>query len=178
MAAGGGRPESVNSELLTLTYGAMVSQLIRDYESPLEVNVQLEAMGYNIGVRVVDEFCAKSRGVRCRNFRETMDTVAREAFKMFLGVSAVLTEVAADGSSCVLRIPDNPLAGACARGPGRLLLLLLLLLLLFGSPRCCSPLNATLRSLAPPPRPPQLAQTLWSCRQPSAPCATATSCAA
>ena len=112
MAGGAVRTELVNAELLTLTYGAMVSQLIRDYEDPLEVNVQLEAMGYNIGVRVVDEFCAKSKGVRCRNFRETMDTVAREAFKMFLGVSAVLTEVAADGSSCVLRIPDNPLAGA------------------------------------------------------------------
>ena len=106
--------ETVNSELLTLTYGAMVSQLIRDYEDPLEVNVQLEAMGYNIGVRIVDEFCAKSK-TRCRNFRETMDTVARDAFKMFLGVTAVVTEAAADGSACVLRIPDNPLAGACAQ---------------------------------------------------------------
>jgi hypothetical protein len=112
MSGGGRAADSVNTELLTLTYGAMVSQLIRDYEDPAEVNVQLEAMGYNIGVRVVDEFCAKSRGVRCRNFRETIDTVARDAFKMFLGVSAVVTEVGGDGSSAVLRIPDNPLAGA------------------------------------------------------------------
>ena len=111
MAAGSAR-ETVNAELLTLTYGAMVAQLIKDFEDPLEVNVQLEAMGYNIGVRAVDEFCAKSRGVRCRNFRETMDTVAREAFKMFLGVPAVLSDVGADGNSCILRIPDNPLAGA------------------------------------------------------------------
>lgn len=39
--------------------------------------MQLEQMGYNIGIRLVDEFCAKNRGARCRNFRETMETVAR-----------------------------------------------------------------------------------------------------
>ena len=117
MSGGGGgaaRMETVNSELLTLTYGALVSQLIRDYESPAEVNAQLEAMGHNIGVRLVDEFCAKSRAVRCRNFRETMDTVAKEAFRMFLGVPAVVGDFSADNSSCTLRIPDNPLAGAAA----------------------------------------------------------------
>ncbi len=104
--------ETVNSELLTLTYGALVSQLLRDYEDPREVNAQLEAMGHNIGVRLVDEFCAKnSRAVRCRNFRETMDTVAKEAFRMFLGVPAIVGDFSADSSSCTLRIPDNPLAG-------------------------------------------------------------------
>lgn len=99
-----------NVELLTLTYGAVVTQLLRDYEDPKEVNTQLELMGYNIGVRIVDEFCAKARGVRCRSFRETMDTVAKEAFRMFLGVSAVSEAWAPDASSCTLRIPDNPLA--------------------------------------------------------------------
>jgi hypothetical protein len=113
------RMESVNSELLTLTYGALVSQIIRDYEDPREVNAQLEAMGYNIGLRLVDEFCAKSRsGARCKSFRETMDTVAKEAFRMFLGVAAVVGDFSADSSACTLRIPDNPLAGAAqARGP-------------------------------------------------------------
>lgn len=33
-----------NSELLTLTYGAIVAQIIRDYEDPKEVNAQLEQM--------------------------------------------------------------------------------------------------------------------------------------
>ncbi len=107
----------MNAELLTLTYGALVSQLVRDYEDPKEVNAQLEQMGYNIGVRLVDEFCAKSRAVRCRSFRETMDTVAREAFRMFLGVAAVAGDFSADSSACTLRIPDNPLAGALAGAP-------------------------------------------------------------
>jgi hypothetical protein len=35
---------SQNSELLTLTYGAIVAQIIRDYEDPREVNRQLEQM--------------------------------------------------------------------------------------------------------------------------------------
>ena len=86
--------------------------MIRDYEDPAEVNAQLEAMGYNIGVRLVDEFCAKSRGgVRCRNFRESMDTVAKAAFKMFLGVTASVENFSQDGASCTLRLADNPLAG-------------------------------------------------------------------
>jgi hypothetical protein len=109
------RYETVNCELLTLTYGAIISQLLKDFEDPKEVNVQLEQMGYNIGVRLVDEFCAKSRSVRCRSFRESMETVAKEAFKMFLGVTAAVEAFAADGSACTLRIPDNPLAGE--RGP-------------------------------------------------------------
>jgi uncharacterized protein YjaZ len=42
-------------------YGSFVRQLLVDYEDPLEVNNQLETMGYNIGVRLVDDFFAKSK---------------------------------------------------------------------------------------------------------------------
>jgi hypothetical protein len=59
----------------------------------------------------VDEFCAKNRVVRCKSFKETMETVGRDAFKMFLGVSAVVEGWSPDGASCSLRMPDNPLAG-------------------------------------------------------------------
>lgn len=75
-----------NSELLTLTYGAIVGQIIRDYEDPKEVNAQLEQMGYNMGVRLVDEFCAKNRAAKCRNFKETMETLGRVS----CGVAATL----------------------------------------------------------------------------------------
>jgi hypothetical protein len=70
-----------------------------------------ECRGYNIGIRLVDEFCAKNRVVRCKSFKETMETVGRDAFKMFLGVSAVVEGWSPDGASCSLRMPDNPLAG-------------------------------------------------------------------
>ena len=45
-------------------------------------------MGYNIGSRIVDEFFAKSPPNRaiCRNFRETVEVIARDGFKMFLGI--------------------------------------------------------------------------------------------
>ena len=42
---------TVNAELFSLTYGSMVAQIIRDYEEVDKINIQLEKMGYNIGVR-------------------------------------------------------------------------------------------------------------------------------
>jgi hypothetical protein len=42
-------------------------------------------MGFNIGVRLIDEFLAKSGVNNCSNFRETADVIAKVAFKMFLG---------------------------------------------------------------------------------------------
>ena len=48
-----------NSELFTLTYGVLVNQLISDYEDIQTVNDQLEKMGWNIGVRLIDEYFSK-----------------------------------------------------------------------------------------------------------------------
>ena len=50
----------VNGEFFALTYGALVQQVIKDFEDITEVNKQLEKMGYNIGCRLIDEFLAKS----------------------------------------------------------------------------------------------------------------------
>lgn len=57
--------DKINGELFTLTYGAMVTQLLKDYEDEREVNDKLESMGYNIGVRLIDELLAKSGVQRC-----------------------------------------------------------------------------------------------------------------
>ena len=76
--------------MLTLTYGAFVSKILRENRhKPIdEVNAQLDKMGFNIGTRIVDEFFAKSPAGRglCKNFRETVDVIAKEGFKMFLGI--------------------------------------------------------------------------------------------
>jgi len=49
------RVDKVNAELVTLTYGTIVAQLCRDYESDyVEVNKQLDKMGYNIGLRLIE----------------------------------------------------------------------------------------------------------------------------
>jgi len=104
------RYEQVNAELFTLTYGAIVAQIVRDYEDPKEVNAQLEAMGYNMGVRIVDDFCAKSRVMKCKSFRDSMETLSKDALRMYLGVQGVVENWSPDGRECSLRLPDNPLA--------------------------------------------------------------------
>ena len=70
--------DKVNAELVTLTYGTMVAQLCADFESNYaEVNKQLDKMGYNIGMRLVEDFFAKSGTQRCANLRETAETISK-----------------------------------------------------------------------------------------------------
>lgn len=69
----------MNAELVTLTYGTIVAQLCRDYESDYaEVNKQLDKMGYNIGLRLIEDYLAKSNTMRrCSNFRETAEMISK-----------------------------------------------------------------------------------------------------
>lgn len=71
--------DKVNAELVTLTYGTIVAQLCKDYESDyVEVNKQLDKMGYNIGLRLIEDYLAKSNTMRrCSNFRETAEMIAK-----------------------------------------------------------------------------------------------------
>ncbi|GLJ25884.1 hypothetical protein SUGI_0496100 [Cryptomeria japonica] len=101
--------ERVNAELFTLTYGAIVRQLLTDFEEVEEVNKQLDQMGYNIGIRLIDEFLAKANVARCVDFKETTDVIAKVGFKMFLGVTATVANWDADGTECSLILEDNPL---------------------------------------------------------------------
>ena len=73
------RIDKVNSELVTLTYGTVVAQLCRDYDSDyVEVNKQLDKMGYNIGLRLIEDYLAKSNSMRrCSNFRETAEMISK-----------------------------------------------------------------------------------------------------
>jgi hypothetical protein len=73
------RVDKVNAELVTLTYGTIVAQLCKDYESDyVEVNKQLDKMGYNIGLRLIEDYLAKSNSMkRCLNFRETAEMIAK-----------------------------------------------------------------------------------------------------
>lgn len=66
-----------NAELFALTYGALVVQLIQDYEDYAEVNKQLDKMGYNIGTRLIEDFLARSSLGRCADFREVGEVVAK-----------------------------------------------------------------------------------------------------
>ncbi|KIK30900.1 hypothetical protein PISMIDRAFT_25949 [Pisolithus microcarpus 441] len=117
------RTEKVNAELFALTYGALVVQLIQDYEDYGEVNKQLEKMGYNIGTRLIEDFLARSSVGRCSDFREVGEVVAKVGFKSFLNITPTVThppptsrptsvqrQTSVPNSSFTLTLDENPLA--------------------------------------------------------------------
>jgi len=103
-----------NAALFALTYGSLVTELLRDFDTIPEIHAELEKMGYSMGVRSVDEFLAKSEqsGIvvpPCTSLKDTAEVVAKTGFRMLLGIN-VDTVVAADGNSFSLLMQDNPLA--------------------------------------------------------------------
>lgn len=105
------RVDKVNAELVTLTYGTMVAQLCSDFDSNYtEVNKQLDRMGYNIGMRLVEDFFAKSGTQRCANLRETAETISKIGFKIFLNITPTVTNWTADNKQFSLIFEENPLA--------------------------------------------------------------------
>ena len=49
--------------------------LPQDYENVDDVNRQLERMGYNIGVRIIEDFLARTGSNKCNDFRDTSEKV-------------------------------------------------------------------------------------------------------
>jgi trafficking protein particle complex subunit 3 len=119
------RVPKANAELFALTYGALVTEVLRDYGDDIgAVNEQLEKMGHSMGVRCVDEYLAKlsTAAPPCSNFMDTAEVLAKSALKMFLGITADVVvhnegipEDSADpggasSPSYSLILTDNPLA--------------------------------------------------------------------
>jgi len=102
--------EKINAELFTLTYGAIVAQLMKDYEDVESVNTQLEQMGHNIGVRLIEEFLARSNIPRCKEFKETGEIIAKVGLKMFLGVTGTVANWDPKKNEFSLLLEENPLA--------------------------------------------------------------------
>jgi trafficking protein particle complex subunit 3 len=91
-----------------LTYGALVSQLLRDYENAEDVNRQLERMGYNIGVRIIEDFLARTTTGRCTDMKDTAEKI-QNAFKMYLGISPSVTNWSAGNDEFSLVFDQNPM---------------------------------------------------------------------
>ncbi|XP_055311248.1 trafficking protein particle complex subunit 3 [Sitodiplosis mosellana] len=100
--------KKVNSELLTLTYGALVTQIIRDFENIDDVNKQLERIGYNMGVRLIEDFLSRTASTRCVDMRETADKI-QQAFRMYLNVQPTISNWAASADEFSLIFDTNPL---------------------------------------------------------------------
>ena len=76
------RVDKVNAELVTLTYGTIVAQLCKDFDSDyVEVNRQLDKMGYNIGLRLIEDYFAKSGAGACSNFKDTAEAISKVRLK-------------------------------------------------------------------------------------------------
>ncbi|KAL9625430.1 MAG: hypothetical protein Q9160_000493 [Pyrenula sp. 1 TL-2023] len=105
------RVEKVNAELVTLTYGTIVAQLCNDYENDyIEVNKQLDKMGYDIGMRLIEDFLAKSNAGRCATFKETAEMISKVGFKIFLNITPTITNWANQEKEFSLMFDENPLA--------------------------------------------------------------------
>jgi len=105
------RVDKVNAELVTLTYGTIVAQLCEDYEHDYaQVNQQLDKMGYNIGMRLIEDFLAKSNTGRCGNFRDTAEMISKVGFKIFLNITPTVASWTADNKQFSLLFDENPLA--------------------------------------------------------------------
>jgi trafficking protein particle complex subunit 3 len=52
-----------------------------------------------MGIRLIDEFMAKSGMDPCEDFRETAEAIAKAGFRMFLGISATVTSYVANVAS-------------------------------------------------------------------------------
>ncbi|PVU96677.1 hypothetical protein BB559_002299 [Furculomyces boomerangus] len=102
------RIERINLEFFVFTYGSLVVQLIKDFEDFDSVNKQLDKIGYNMGVRLIDDFLARThiKSPTCRDFKAVAEILAKVGFKMYLNI--VPTVLSSDNSKCVLQIDDNP----------------------------------------------------------------------
>ncbi|KAL6937391.1 hypothetical protein ACO0RG_003896 [Hanseniaspora osmophila] len=103
------RTLKINAELLALTYGSIVGQLTREYKNDFtKINEKLRAMGYNIGVRLVEDFYARSAMGRCRTIEETGLVLTQVAFKMFLNVTPQIQVI--NETELHIFLNENPLS--------------------------------------------------------------------
>ena len=70
---------------------------------------QLEKMGYNVGIRLVEDFLARTGSNKCTDFRDTAEKI-QMAFKMFLNISPTVTGWNATSDEFSLIFDTNPIA--------------------------------------------------------------------
>lgn len=100
--------EKINSELFIMTYGILVTQLCSDLNNQYpEINENLFNMGYNIGVRLIEDFLAKTALPRCNNLNMMSEVITKLAFKIFLNITPQINNLTTDSFNIILT--ENPL---------------------------------------------------------------------
>ena len=67
-------------------------------------------MGYNMGLRLIEDFLAKSNTGQCNNLRETAEIISKVGFKVFMNITPTVTNWSADSKTFHLVFEENPLA--------------------------------------------------------------------
>ncbi|GMT19290.1 hypothetical protein PFISCL1PPCAC_10587, partial [Pristionchus fissidentatus] len=102
--------KKMSGELFSLTYGALVADMIKDFDDINQVNTQLDKMGFNMGTRLADDFLSKRTNVsRCTDCKQMADTLAKEVIPMYLGVSASISNWSSGDKEFSLILDNNPL---------------------------------------------------------------------
>ena len=103
--------EKVNAELFIMTYGVIVQQLCQDFNNDyVKINDSLFSMGYNIGVRLIEDFLARTALPRCPNMVMTSEVISKIAFKIFLNITPLVDNWNSNKDSFSLILVENPLA--------------------------------------------------------------------
>lgn len=93
---------------MTLTYGALVAQMVKDLDNVDDVSKQLERLGYNMGIRLIEDYLAKTNTGRCYDLKDTADKI-QSAFRMYLGVQPNVANWSAAGDEFSFILDTNPL---------------------------------------------------------------------
>ncbi|VDP34263.1 unnamed protein product [Schistosoma margrebowiei] len=104
----GSESKRVTAELFTLTYGALVANIVRDFDTDAEINEQLDKIGFNIGLKLVEDYLARGNPGRCNDFKETAEAIVK-GFKIFLGITPTICKFSSAGDEFSLVLENNPL---------------------------------------------------------------------
>lgn len=63
-----------------------------------------------MGIRLIEDFLARTATPRCQDFRETAEVISKVGFKMFLNITPVVGNWNADSREFSLILDENPLA--------------------------------------------------------------------
>lgn len=85
-----------------------MTQMLRDFENVEDVNKQLDRIGYNMGMRLIEDFLARTSAPRCLEMRETADRI-QQAFRIYLNVQPTISNWSAASDEFSLIFETNPM---------------------------------------------------------------------
>lgn len=85
-----------------------MAQMVKDLDNVDDVSKQLERLGYNMGIRIIEDYLAKTGTGRCSDLKDTADKI-QSAFRMYLGVQPNVSNWSVAGDEFSFIFDANPL---------------------------------------------------------------------